>query len=173
MADDFEEWGDDDTEFVSKSQRKREMAALRKLAQQLIAMHESERLRLQLPAELDAHISQAKSMAKGALKRQTGFIGGLLTEYDHEQIIRQIDNLRQPHQQATAALHQAEQWRDALIAGDSDVMTTLYQRFPIFDGQHVRQLVSSARREQKAGKPPRASRELFRYLQACQQDNDD
>lgn len=166
MADDFDAT-DDSMEIVSKSQRKREMAALRKLAQQLIALPETERQRLQLPEDLDDHISQAKAMTKGALKRQTGFIGGLLADHDHQRILRQLDALRQPHQQATAQLHQAEQWRDALIAGDGEVMTSLYQRFAGFDGQYVRQLVSNARREQKNQKPPKSSRELFRYLQQC------
>lgn len=158
-----------DSEEVSKSQRKREMAALRKLAQQLIELPETERHRLALPEELDEPVSQAKAMTKGALKRQTGFIGGLLADYDHQKISNQLANIRQPHQQATSEFHQLEAWRDALIAGDGDVMTALYRRFPDFDGQHVRQLVANARREQKADKPPKSSRELFHYLQRCQQ----
>lgn len=157
---------------VSKSQRKRDMAALRKLAQQLIALPETERHRLALPEELDEHISQAKAMTKGALKRQTGFIGGLLTEHDHQKITNQLANIRQPHQQATTEFHQVEAWRDALIAGDTELMTTLYRRFPEFDGQYVRQLTANARREQKADKPPKSSRELFRYLQHCQQETE-
>ncbi len=108
-------------------------------------------------------------MSKGALKRQVGYIGGLIANSDHEAINTKLQQLKQPHQGQVKQFHQLEQWRDRLLAGENEVYAELIHAFDDFDVQHVRQLVRNAQREAKQDKPPKSARQLFQYLQSQQQ----
>lgn len=165
-----ENWPQDWDQEKSKSQVKRELQALRDLGKQLIDLPSRELEKLDLPDDLLEAVLKAQSMSKGALKRQTGYIGGLMTEYDHQAIEQRLHQLRQPHQGQVKQFHQVEEWRDRLLAGDDAVYGELIATFEGFDVQHVRQLVRNASREAARNKPPKSARQLFQYLQAQQQD---
>lgn len=164
--EDDEEHFDDEAELpASKSQIKRELDALKDLGRELIALPPTELAKLELDENLHDAVLQAHGLQKGALKRQTGFIGGLIAKSDHEAIQKQLDTLKQPQREATQKFHQLEDWRDRLLAADTLVMTELHNQFTEFDGQHVRQLVRNAKREAEKNQPPKSSRLLFKYLQ--------
>lgn len=165
QLDDEFEWGT----AKSKSQVKRELHALRELGRELIALSKKDLLKLALEEELTEAVLQAQSMNKGALKRQTGFIGGIIARLDHEAIQQKLDQLQHPHKVQTEQFHQLENWRDRLLAEDVAVITELRALFADFDNQHVRQLVRNARQEAAKQQPPKSARLLFQYLQQCQQ----
>lgn len=150
---------------VSKSQIKRELDALKALGRDLIALTPGELAKLDLDEDLHDALLLAQGLQKGALKRQTGFIGGLIANRDFEALRKQLDALKQPQREATQKHHQLEHWRDRLLAGDAEVMTALHNQFAEFDGQHVRQLVRNAKRETEKNQPPKSARLLFKYLQ--------
>ncbi|AFJ01223.1 hypothetical protein Q7C_38 [Methylophaga frappieri] len=154
----------------SKSQLKREMLACRELGQHLIQLPESDLKKLDIDADLLEAVLDAQKMQKGALKRQTGFIGGLIADNDPETIRVQIQQLGQPHRQETAVFHQLENWRDRLIANDDKVMQEIFTKFPLFDSQHARQLVRNANREAEKNQPPKSARLLFQYLKQLRTD---
>jgi ribosome-associated protein len=104
-------------------------------------------------------------MTHGALKRQVGFLGGLIAKSDYESIQVQLDKLKQAHHGEVKQFHQLEQWRDELLANNKDVMNVLVATFEEFDVQYVRQLVRNAQKEAKQNKPPKSARLLFKYLQ--------
>lgn len=162
-------WPQDWDNEKSKTQVKKELQALRDLGKELISLPKREMDKLDLPEELREAIDDAQSMSKGALKRQTGFIGGLIAELDHAGIERQLALLKQPHQGQVKQFHQLESWRDRLLAGDDEVYGELIAAFEDFDVQHVRQLVRNAAREARQNKPPKAARQVFQYLQDLQQ----
>ena len=64
----------------------------------------------------------------------------------------------------TALLHQAEQWRDRLLADGDDALAALLEEVPTADRQKLRQLVRNATDERAKNKPPRAFRDLFREV---------
>ena len=171
MQDDWHNEIDDDSfddeaeQPVSKSQIKRELDALKDLGRELIALSAAELAKLDLPENIYDAVLQAQGLQKGALKRQTGFIGALIAKSDYEAIRKQLETLKQPQREATQQLHQLEAWRDRLLAGDALVMTELHNQFAEFDGQHVRQLVRNAKRETQQNQPPKSARLLFKYLQ--------
>ena len=78
--------------------------------------------------------------------------------------------MRNRHNRATALLHRLEKWRNELIAGDNEALEEVFAAFPNADRQHLRQLVRNAQKEEEAGKPPKSSRELFRYLRGLQEE---
>lgn len=164
-----ENWPSDWENEKSKSQVKRELQALKDLGRQLISLPKRDLDKLNLPEDLLEAILKAQSMSKGALKRQTGFIGGLIAEYDHDEIERNLNLLKQPHQGQVKQFHQLEAWRDRLLDGDDNVYGELISEFDDFDVQHTRQLVRNAKREAEQNKPPKSARLVFQYLQELQQ----
>ena len=154
----------------SKSQVKRELQELKELGRSLVELPLRDLNKLNLDEDLHQAIVAAQSMSKGALKRQIGFIGGLIANTDFESIQQTLDKLRQPHQGQVKRFHQLELWRDQLIAGDIETLNELIAEFADFDIQYVRQLIRNAAKEKQQNKPPKSARLLFQYLQQCQQD---
>jgi len=161
---------DDFEDENSKSQIKRELLELKELGKELLKLPVKDLDKLDLSERLYEALIKAHGMVKGALKRQTGTIGGLMVYEDHEAIKLKIEKIKQEHNGQVREFHQLELWRDELLAGDNDVMAVLRNQFEEFDMQHVRQLVRNANKEAKLEKPPKSSRLLFKYLQHCQVD---
>ena len=156
-----DEWADE----KSKSQVKRELLALKDLGKELLKLPVKDLDKLNLSERLYEALVKAQGMTRGALKRQTGTIGGLMVHEDYDEIKLSIDKIKQQHNGEVKQFHKLEQWRDMLLAGDSDVITTLRNQFEDFDMQHVRQLVRNANKEAEQEKPPKSARILFKYLQ--------
>lgn len=156
----------------SKSQVKRELSELKDLGRELMSLPVKDLSKLGLDESLFEAIVKAQNMSHGALKRQTGFIGGLIAKLDSEQIQLNLAKLKQLHHGEVKQFHQLEQWRDELLAGNNDIMTVLHNQFSDFDSQYVRQLVRNAVKESSQNKAPKSSRLLFKYLQQCQQSNE-
>jgi len=163
-----ESWPEDWDSEKSKTQIKRELNALKELGKALIELPLKDLQKLDLADDLLEAIVKAQAMSKGALKRQVGYIGGVIAQLDHVEIARKLDLLRQPHQGQVKQFHQLEEWRDRLLQGDNEVYAELIAEFDGFDVQHVRQLVRNASREAKQNKPPKSARQLFQYLQQQQ-----
>jgi len=70
-----------------------------------------------------------------------------------------------------AKLHQAEKWREKLIA-DNEALTLFLNNFPETDATHLRQLIRNARDEAAHSKPPKAFREIFRVIREVMQKTD-
>lgn len=138
------------------------------IGKQLVELANSKLEKIPMSDRLMAAVLDAKKFKKAALKRQLKFITGLLADEDIEAIDKAIVQQDLPDKQATEALHQLEQWRDGLIAGDNKVMDDVIQQFWDIDRQHLRQLVRNAAKEAKLNKPPKSSRALFQYLKGLQ-----
>lgn len=150
----------------SKSERKRQMHALQALGETLVNL--SERELQQIPIADDAlrtAIDEARAIrSKSARKRHLQFIGKLMRGVDPDPISRALDELHAGHGRDTAAFHALEALRDRVLAqGDAGVQEVM-ARWPDADRQKLRQLERQHRQETAGGKPPAASRKLFRYL---------
>lgn len=155
---------EDAEEFISKTQRKREMHALQDMGEELVALSESRLAELDLPERLRNAVLEAKRINKfGALRRQMQFIGKLMRDVDPEPITAKLDAWKGHSREATAYLHQLERWRARLIEGD-DGIEAFVKIYPDCDLQRIRALVRNARREQSDGRAPTNFRELFQAL---------
>lgn len=148
----------------NKTQIKREIKVLNLLGKELIAMPDSALKKVPLSDSMRKEISDGKRFSRGALQRQLRRIAKMMEHEDIEAIQMEIERQKQPSKQQTAELHQLEQWRDRLIAGDEKLLTELIDQFPVIERQHIRQLVRNAGNEQKNNKPPKSARLLFKYL---------
>jgi len=162
----------DTEEKKSKSQVKRELQALRDLGKELIEISEANLSKLSLSDRVYDAVIAAKGFKREALRRQIQHIGVILRDEDAEVIQRELEGLAKPHRAEVRAFHQIEQWRDALIAGDGQLLEELIVQFQDIDRQYLRQLVRNARKEKEANKPPKSARLLFQYLSGLQNETE-
>ena len=79
----------------SKSAKKREYLALQKLGEELVALKESELLRLELDEDLLEAVQDARKIkSHGALRRQKQYIGKLMRHVDPQPIRDGLETLQ-------------------------------------------------------------------------------
>jgi ribosome-associated protein len=157
---------DNDLQQVpSKSQRKRDLAELKQLGRELLTFSDDALRQLLLPETLLQALRTAQKIkAHGAQKRQLQYIGKLLRDVDDTPIREAIEARDRQHATHTREFHQLEALRDKLLAEGDAALGEVMAVFPLADRQHLRKLVRQACHEHEQKQPPRASRQLFRYL---------
>jgi len=179
------------THDASKTDLKRESTALQTLGQDLLTLRADLMDRLALPEKLQDALAEARRITNfEGKRRQMQFVGKLMRKLDDDAVAAIQAALEEQHSGSAAeklALHQAEHWRDRLIAGD-EALAPWMQQFPDTDTQQLRALIRQARKdappEDKAavsqGLAPRkgrAFRELFQLVReqmgAAQGHNED
>lgn len=165
VADDWNEHSDE-PEIISKSELKRIAESKQQLGKELAELAPDKLAQFSLPDELlNAIHAYQKMNSYSAMKRQMQFIGKLMRNIETESVSRHLNQLKLQSQKNSAHHHMLEQWRERLL-GDagSDALTELMEKYSFLDVQHIRQLIRNAQRETAKGKPPKAFRQLFRYL---------
>ena len=158
-----------DPDEISKSQRKRDADAVRELGEQLAALSSSELNTIPLADDVLSAIDELQRInARGARKRQVGFLAKRLRQHDLEPIEAALDKIRQLARANTQNLHRVEQWRDRLV-GDTeespkDALTAFLPQHTDADRQELRSLQRKALEERKQAKPPAAARKLFKTI---------
>jgi ribosome-associated protein len=155
-----------EVELVSKSQIKREMDALQKLGQALVALSEAQLATFTLDETLLEAIVLAQRIRNKheAFRRQMQFIGKRMRHADAEAIELQLAHVRQESIQAKQQLQQLERLRAELLEQGDARLQSLMDDHPHLDRQALRQWIRQAEKEAKQSKPPTASRALFAYL---------
>lgn len=149
----------------SKSEKKREMHALRDLGEELLDVPENQLGRLSDTRIVEAVLACKKITRGNARKRQLQYIGKLMRTADVDEIRALVDRLNAGSSAHVARFHRLEQWREGLIAGDPRTMEDVLTEIPDIDRQHLRQLVRAAVSEREQDKePPVNFRKLFQYL---------
>ena len=152
-------------EWISKSQKKRDCDALQKIGERLLKLKPADLSLIDLPTELAEALEEARRIhSNSALKRQRQYLGKIMRTCDHEKIEQQLMGVEHRNDTNTAQFKKLEKWRDRLIDNDQDVLGEIIEEHPDLDRQHVHNLVRQAAKEAAAGKPPTASRKLFKYL---------
>ncbi|AEK62781.1 ribosome biogenesis factor YjgA [Collimonas fungivorans] len=155
----------------SKSQLKREMTALQKLGEELIAESRDRVKRVPMPEDVrDAILECQQIKDHEGRRRQTQYVGKKMRTLEpHEiaEIQKTLDSWRGLSKADTAAMHALERHRDRLLKNDS-ALTELLAQHPELDVQHVRTMIRNARKEQAENKPPKAYREIFQLLKELQ-----
>jgi ribosome-associated protein len=153
-----------DTLPPSKSQRKRDMAALQRLGAQLVALPPEKLDQLDLPESLREALDFAHRVTSHeGRRRHMQYIGKLMRTIDAEPLQRALDDATGSSRAAVALMHRAEAWRERLIEDDA-ALTDLVGAHAAVDVQQLRALVRAARRERSAAAAPRNARALYRAL---------
>jgi ribosome-associated protein len=162
---------------TSKTDLKRESEELQKLGEQLLTLREDLFARLALPEKLVEALDELKRITNfEGRRRQLQYVGKLMRSLDDDerQAVRDaLDEQQKGSARDALALHEAEKWRDDMIADDEAVQRWIAQH-PDTDTQQLRALVRQARKDTphdadavSRGQAPRhgrAYREIFQLV---------
>ena len=165
------------TTEASKTDLKRESTELQKLGEALLTLRADLMEGLPLPEKLVDALAQANRITNfEGKRRQMQFIGKLMRGLDPEalQAVRDaLEAQRKGSAQDALSLHQAEKWRDDLVARD-EAFEQWLAAHPGTDTQQLRALIRQARKDVQpdagsiskglAPRHGRAYREIFQLV---------
>lgn len=161
----------EEDDFISKTRRKKQMAALQDLGAELVKLSPEQLARIEMPENLREAVNEARRITKHeGRRRQVQYIGRLMRDLDAGPIAAQLAALTTPSKRQTALFHVAERWRDELLA-DPEALARFVHEFPTADADRLRTLVEATHAERRAKQPPRQFRQLFHVLNAIVQDH--
>lgn len=156
---------DDHPERPTKSALKRQMTALQKIGEVLVALPEAQLKKIPLENPLRDAIYAARSLkSHEAKRRQLQYIGKLMRKIDPTPIETALEKIQQKSQQSKAQFHQMERWRERLITEGDVALEKFLEHYPTVDRQHIRQLIRKAQQDVTQQKKTGGEIELFRYL---------
>ena len=129
-------------EIVSKTQLKRESIDIQKLGMRLVAMSAEKLAKIPLDEHVLAAIELAKKLKneRSALKRHYQFLGKLLRARETDEIIEAVRVIEEANHGHIQRFHQAEMWRDEIIAKGNVAIESLVSQQSGADRQKLRQL---------------------------------
>ncbi len=165
------------TNDASRTDLKRESTELQKLGEALMTLRADLMERLPLTEQMTDALAEARRITNfEGKRRQMQYVGKLMRKLDEPTLAAVRAALDEQHRgsaETTLALHQAEQWRDRLIADDDAIGEWLTQ-FPGTDSQQLRALARQARKDAQPDKTSisqglaprrgRAYREIFQLV---------
>lgn len=169
---------EDEVEYYAvrpnKTQLKKDIAVLFALGEEISELTESQINTLELPENIHKAVVQVGGMPhKGARKRLLKYIASQFNKIDVTPIQDKLARMKNKSAHAVREHHIVERWRDRLIAEGNEALTDLLDEQPQADRQQLRQLVRNAQKEAEAGRPPKSSRLLYRYLKEMFQFDDE
>jgi ribosome-associated protein len=150
----------------SRNELKKQMKDLQDLGEAVAALPVDRLDKLKIDERLrDAIDELRRTRSFEGKRRQLQYIGKLMKSEDPEPLREAVASFRVGSATDTLALHQAEYWRDQLLAGD-DALQKWVEAYPATDIQQLRSLVRSARKEklEPGERHGRAYRDLFRLV---------
>ncbi|MBX9817758.1 MAG: DUF615 domain-containing protein [Burkholderiaceae bacterium] len=170
------------TDEPTRTDLKKESTELQKLGEDLLTLRAELMTKLDLPDKLVEGVAEAKRITNfEGKRRQMQFIGKLMRKLEPskwDEIRAALEEQHMPSAKETLVLHQAEQWRDRLIA-DDDAVGQWITLSPATDSQNLRALVRQARKDAKPEKPGealrhgRAYRDIFQLVREVLQAHQD
>lgn len=164
---------------MSKTDLKKYSDRLQELGESLLTLRADLMKRLDLSEKLVDAVAEAKRITNfEGRRRQMQFIGKLMRGLPEDTIAAveaALDEQNKGSTKGTLSLHQAEQWRDQLIA-DDDALTRWLQMDTEADVQQLRALIRQARKDAQAPQAQdlpgeavrhgKAYREIFQLVKA-------
>ena len=160
---------DEEFDGPSKSQLKRDSAALQDLGRELAELGKERLAKVPIDEDLrDAVKDYQRFTAHEAKRRQLQYIGKLMRSVDPEPIRAALDAFKGVSAVETAKMHRLEALRTKLLE-DEKTLHRIAEAHPGVDLQQLRVLRRNALKEKEQNKPPRAYRELFRVLRELEE----
>lgn len=161
----------DDRERPSKTQLKKAMQDLQDLGRSVTELPDGRLEALARSGALGDGLHHAvleyrRTRSHEGRRRQLQYIGKLMRQVDPQPLREAVAQAQLGGALESLRLHQAERWRDELIAAD-DAATRWLEAHPDTDAQRLRTLVRNARNEMSADVGARrgaAFRELFKLI---------
>lgn len=150
----------------SKSARKRDAQAIETLARRLLELTDEQLANVPMDAELRAAVVETRNMtARSALRRQRLFLAGQLRRADVSQILQALLDLDHAHLGKQKIFHQAERWRDRMVA-DRQAVLAEFRAMTGRDNQRLPDLLAELAHNLPEAQERRVAREIFREIHA-------
>lgn len=161
---------EDDENFISKTQIKREMEALQALGKKLLGLSKAQQKKVEMSDTLRDALAEADRIKKHeAMRRHMQYIGRIMRTEDHESIAARIELFDTTSAAHNKMFHQLENLRDALIGENSQsVLQEYLTENPSIDIQHFRQVVRQAQKEVSQNGKTTNRKKLFKLLRETQ-----
>ncbi len=157
----------DTADDQSKSARKRNADAMKKLGLQLAELSAKQLSDMELPERLHKAITDYQRItSNGARRRQRGFMGSLLRDAGSEEVarIQARHSLLTEHDAHSKRIHHdLEIWRERLIDDDA-ALTEFLDQHPGTAAQELRTVIRRARTARNEDQRKIATRALYRKL---------
>lgn len=157
----------EDAQRPSKTQLKQQMHGLQQLGQELAGLPESRLAAVEMPEGLrQAILDYRRTKSHEGRRRQLQYVGKQMRFADEQPLREAVAAFKLGSAQDTLQLHEAERWRDELIADDA-ALTRWAERYPQSDLQRLRSLLRAARKDAAAAPEQRSGRgyrELFQFI---------
>ena len=154
---------------MSKTDLKKYSDRLQELGESLLTLRADLMKRLDLSEKLVDAVTEAKRITNfEGRRRQMQFIGKLMRGLPQDTLAAveaALDEQNKGSAKGTLSLHQAEQWRDQLIA-DDDALTRWLQLDTEADVQQLRALIRQARKDAQAPQAQEQPGEAVRHGKA-------
>ncbi|MCE9685897.1 ribosome-associated protein [Shewanella sp. AS16] len=162
----FKQPYDNDDDYVSRTEQKRESEALQALGLQLVSLSKTQLDKIELDEFLYDTIVKARSIKPKteAYRRHMQYIGKLMRSAEIEPIQAALDKVLNKKNNESAQLQIFEKMRERLLSQGDDEIQTLVEAHPQLDRQKLRQLVRQAKKELEKGPESKAAKEIFKYL---------
>ena len=159
---------EDDENWVSKSQLKRDSKELQHLGKKLAALSPEQLARVPLDDRMSDAIELAHKLSnkRGALKRHFQFIGKILRSMDVEPIIAALNRIEDADNHSKLLFKKLEYWRDRIVAEGDDAINECCAQYQSIERQKLRQLSRNLRNAKTDDKKTRFARQIFKELQA-------
>ena len=161
-----------DGELPSRNQLKQQMQDLQELGEALASLPADRLDALKIEERLrDAIDELHRTRSFEGKRRQIQYIGKLMKFENPEPLREAVASYRVGSAKDTLTMHQAEYWRDQLVATD-DTLAEWLKSYPATDVQQLRSLVRAARKEklEPGERHGRAYRDLFRMVKGLMTD---
>ncbi len=154
----------EETTRPSKTQRKREMAALQHIGVELVELNAAQLVQMELPELLlEAVLEGQRIRDFEGRRRQMQYIGKLMRGVDPAPIRARLEQWSGVSREHTALQHLAERWRERLV-DEENALAMFAAEYAAGDLQRLRSLLASIERDKAAGRPLKNYRELFRMV---------
>jgi|TARA_B110000211_G_C13962182_1_gene501082 ribosome-associated protein len=153
-------------EIVSKTQLKRESIDIQNLGKRLVELSNEHLSKI----PLDEHVLEAIALAKkiqnkrGAIKRHYQFLGKLLRARDIDPIIEALKKIEEANHGHIQRFHQAEMWRDEIIAKGNEGIESLVSQQNGADRQKLRQLSRNYATAKKTERQTQIARLIYKEV---------
>lgn len=148
----------------SKSQRKRDAAALQELGERLVDLPRAALDALALSERLDEAVREARGITvRGARRRQLQRIGRIMRDEDADALRAALERLDPDGPAAVRERRAAEQWRTRFLLDGDDAVAEFIAAHPNADAQTLRRLIRKASRDDASG-AGNGARKLFQAI---------
>lgn len=156
---------EDESQYKSKTQAKREADELQKLGEELTKLSAQQLKRMGLPDALLAALIEARSITSNvAGRRHRQFIGTLMRDVDPEPIRNALLGIDAGLPVESTIVKETQMWRDRLLTQDPESMEAFISICPGLDHQRLRQLLRNIKREKATGKSSKSLKALEQLI---------